>query len=66
MLLFLHFVGLAFEFCLFFLFRLAADVNGGDHKSTLLDGEVEKLGRLPPKLLQAKVCVVRIWVTVRD
>ena len=54
------------ELCLFFLFRLTADINGGDHKSTLLDREAEKLGRLPPKLLQTKVCIVCLWVTVRD
>ena len=35
----LCFTCLAFELRLFFLFRLTADVNGGDYKSTLFDRE---------------------------
>ena len=40
------------EFRLFFPLRRTAGINRGDDKSTLLDGQAQKLGRLPAKLLQ--------------
>lgn len=61
--LFAHF-RLAFQLCLFFPFLVASDGYGGNHKSTLCNGQIQKFGRLPAKLLQTVVCVVRLWVTV--
>lgn len=52
------------EFRLFFPLRRTAGINGGDDKSTLLDGQAQKLGRLPAKLLQTEVCIAGLWVTV--
>jgi hypothetical protein len=54
------------EFRLFFSFRRTAGINRGDDKSTLLDGQAQKLGRLPAKLLQAEMGKVGLWVTVQD
>lgn len=53
-----------FEFRLFFPLRRTAGINRGDDKSTLLDGQAQKLGRLPAKLLQTEVCIAGLWVTV--
>ena len=53
-----------FQFGLFFLLILTADLDRGDDKSPLFDGQVKKLGRLPAKLLQTEVGKVGLWVTV--
>lgn len=54
------------EFRLFFPLRRTAGINRGDDKSTLLDGQAQKLGRLPAKLLQAEMGKVGLRVTVQD
>ena len=57
--------GLAFKLCLFLALLFTADVNGGYYKGTLIHWQGQKLGRLPAKLLQTEVCIVRLWVTAR-
>ena len=57
---------LAFQFGLPFLFILASHLDGCDDKSLFTDREVQKLGRLPAKLLQAEMGKVGLWVTVQD
>ena len=54
------------EFRLFFPLRRTAGINRGDDKSTLLDGQAQKLGRLPAKLLQAEMGKIGLRVTVQD
>lgn len=54
------------EFRLFFPLRRTAGINRGDDKSTLLDGQAQKLGRLPAKLLQAKMGKIGLRVTVQN
>lgn len=58
------FPGFAFYFGPFFFLRLTAAINGGHNKSPLFDGQVQKLGGLPAKLLQTKVCIVCLRVTL--
>lgn len=52
------------EFRLFFPLRRTTGINRGDDKGTLLDGQAQKLGRFPAKLLQTEVCIAGLWVTV--
>lgn len=58
--------GLGLQLGVLLALRLTAGVYGRDNKSTLPDGEVKKLGRLPAEFLQTKVCIIRLWVAVRD
>ena len=57
---------LAFQLCLPFLFGLTPHLDGCDDKSLFTDREVQKLGRLPAKLLQAEMGKVGLRVTVQD
>lgn len=58
------FSGFAFYFGPFLFLRLTAAINGGHDKSPFFDGQVQKLGGLPAKLLQTEVCIVRLRVAL--
>jgi len=60
------FAGLGLQLGVLLALRLTAGIYGCDDKGALLGGEVKKLGRLPAEFLQTKVCVIRLWVAVRD
>ena len=55
---------LCFQLCLFFLFVFSTDLNRGNDKGPLFDGQVKEFGRLPAKLLQTEVGKVGLRVTV--
>lgn len=54
------------DFGLFSSLRLTAEIDRGDHKSAFPDREIQKFGRIPAKLLQAKVRIIGFRITVLD
>lgn len=58
--------GLGLQLGVLLALRLTAGIYGRNDKGAFPDGEVKKLGRLPAEFLQTEVCIIRLWVAVRD